>query len=444
MKSQVQNVESILDMRSGDEVQDRGLMVGLWGMGCLGKTTLAKLIYNRIFTKFQDAAFIEIGSDSIKNLQITMLRALTHAKLRVINRHGGIASMKERLKCKKILLILDGAEDIRHIDGLIGKGSDYLKNGSRIIVTTRNKRVLRTRGATIYEVKALEDHAARQLLRAYASKNGEEGISKELVERALQCTGRVPSALRVLGSGFCGQNKNKNDGGRGIELKIFESWSDPTIHKELVKSFDGLKDATMEGIFLDIACFFNGWNRKYVEGFLGIRHVKRSDADSYDVVAHIANDHVTALVERSLITDDNGTLQVHPLIKLMGQKVADGEVPLNLKKRSRLWCWDDVAKALSDDEGEYDVEAIVCAPEETKELKYIDSSAFKRLKKLSFLIMINVQVKTFPDCIDLPRQLRWFEWPEFPASRLKFSPTPWNPAVLAVRKSLSSRNQGEP
>lgn len=432
--SRVKDLISILKMGSEDKAQDESLTIGLWAMGGMGKTVLAIILYNSIFENFEYAAFLDdISSDSknLKHLQERLLFKLTNTDIRVINRREGITAIKQRLCGKRVLLILDGVSDMSQIDAL-AEAPDWFGKGSRIVITTRIKGVL-SRTKAIYEVEPLEENEARELFLTYASENKDEKIGGNLVDSALQCTQRLPLALEKLGSAFRG----KSEYDRRDALKNFTSRSQQTIHDVLKESLNGL-DGIPREIFLDIACFFNGWSRKYVESLLGSCYdVGGYDDGSWcDAAASIVND----LIERSLIRDENGTLQVHGLVELMGQKIADHHH--HLMKRSRLWQIDEVVKVLSRDTGQYDVEAIVLAPTQPKEIKIVYNS-FAKLIKLRFLIMINVKTN-FPGTINLPDQLRWFEWPECPASCLRFSSTPLNPAVLAVRKSLLVKKRGEP
>ncbi|XP_056174532.1 disease resistance protein Roq1-like [Syzygium oleosum] len=434
-------------MRSPHEVQDEGLTIGLWAMGGMGKTTLALALFNSIFEKFDGSAFLDgISSDSkiLESLQEKLLSTLTSEEIRVTNCRQGINLIKERLCHKRVLLILDGVDHICQIEALAGE-HNWFGYGSRIVVTTRDKNVLDKIKAIIHEVKALEAAEARELFEKYASGNGNKEITVDLVDEALHYTQRHPLALKALGSTFFAKDASiwKR------ELDQFAGSSHPTIHTALEQSLHGLDDITKD-IFLDIACFFDGWNRKYVEGLLRSCYAdncygeSRYDDSCYDVPDSKVDGIVNDLMEKSLIRDENGTIQVHRLIKLMGQKIADGKHRHNLAKRSRLWRCEEVVKVLSRDEGQYDVEAIVLAPKKPVEIEKIGSNPFAKLTNLRYLIMINVTLKTsFPRSIVLPHQLRWFEWPECPASCLKFSPTPLNPAVLAVRKSLLVKNRGE-
>ncbi|KAF8041003.1 hypothetical protein BT93_B3044 [Corymbia citriodora subsp. variegata] len=399
-------------------------------MGGMGKTTLAKALYNSIFIDFESFAYIDgikrtkRETDEMVHLQEKLLsQLLMTKKISLNNDSEGSGLIAKRLGCKRVLLILDGVDDICQINSLAHK--PWFGKGSKIIVTTTDQRLLEMIGASIHTVLPLEKAEACELFMNHVSRNNKNKIGENFgnyVEKVVLYTKCHPLALAVLGGAFAASEENEWE---DILAKFAQS-SDPGIDEVLSVSYDGLNSMEKQ-IFLHIACFFNGWSRRYVEGVL-----KNCDLSVHTTV----ND----LIRRSLIMDENGTLTVHDLIELMGKNIVDSECHRDAAKRSRLWRLKDVRKVLSRDKGTDAVEAIVLAPLEPEKIE-ICSEAFQKLENLSFLIMINVKTD-FRGPIYLPRELRWFEWPECPVSCLKLM-SPNNLAVLAVRRRLY-KEAGEP
>ena len=92
---------------------------------------------------------------------------------------------------------------------------------------------------------------------------------------------------------------------------------------------------TVKDIFLDIACFFKGWEIDYVVKIL-------------NACGLCPGFGIPRLVNRCLITVDKfGKLSMHDLIQQMGKGVVQQEEPNILKKRSRLCCYEDSLKVLT-------------------------------------------------------------------------------------------------
>ena len=103
-------------------------MVGIHGLGGIGKTTIAKAVYNRVSNLFDGSSFLmnvreKSGTDrSIIELQEQLLfEILGSQEFKVHNTSKGINMIEERLSSKKILLILDDVDKLGQVDILLGK-----------------------------------------------------------------------------------------------------------------------------------------------------------------------------------------------------------------------------------------------------------------------------------------------------------------------------------
>jgi hypothetical protein len=144
-------------------------------------------------------------------------------------------------------------------------------------------------------------------------------------------SGRLPLALQVLGSYL--SNCEITDWQDILEkLKRIPH---EQVHKKLKVSFDGLKDFTEKQIFLDIACFFIGMDKKDVIEIL-------------NGCGFFADVGIKVLVERALLTVDNrNKLRMHDSLRDMGRQIIYEESPSDPEKRSRLWRCDEVLDILS-------------------------------------------------------------------------------------------------
>ncbi|XP_048133485.1 TMV resistance protein N-like [Rhodamnia argentea] len=416
--SQVQQVISLSENETGD---DDVRMVGLWGPGGIGKTTIAKALYNYIEKDFQGTCFLEQvretsnKSNGLVSLQQKLLSQIfPRGNWMVDIVDGGIPLIRERLCCKKVLLVLDDVDQLDQPNALAGEGRWFGK-GSRIIVTSRDKHVLTSHGINcVYEVKTLYDDDAQDLFGRYAFKNSKKvEIRRDLIDRAVHYAKGLPLALRVFGSFLCGREEPAWESA----LHNLSKSPDQTINQVLKISFDGLDHNTKE-IFLDIACFFKGKGIEYIKEVL--------DGCGFESTIGIE-----VLIERSLITNKHGTPQMHDLIQLMGKDIVNQECPDDPGKRSRLWIFEDVVEILCEDTGTRAVKAIVLDSPEKKEIT-ISPRAFANLKRLRMVILSRVHISS-QGPVRLPNELRWLKWPNAPD--LEFGCGPKKLVVIDVPRS---------
>jgi hypothetical protein len=115
-----------------------------------------------VSNQFEVCSFIvDVRKDSEKYslLQLQKRRLLNDLLMeRDVNIHDvdidGVFMIKNRLRHKKILLILDDVNDLEQLEKLAGEHG-WFGPGSRVIITTRDKHLLVTNSINeIYEVEA--------------------------------------------------------------------------------------------------------------------------------------------------------------------------------------------------------------------------------------------------------------------------------------------------
>nr|XP_015874303.1 disease resistance protein RUN1-like [Ziziphus jujuba var. spinosa] len=119
-------------------------------MGDIGKTTIAKAVFNKFADSFEGSSFLaNIRETSKQHLGFVQLQEmilfdmLGDKNLKVGNIHRGINIIKERLCSKLVLLILDDVDELDLLETL-ARGQKWFGQGSRIIITTRKKHLLMT------------------------------------------------------------------------------------------------------------------------------------------------------------------------------------------------------------------------------------------------------------------------------------------------------------
>ncbi|XP_030970032.1 TMV resistance protein N-like [Quercus lobata] len=213
IESHVQEISKLLAINP-EEVRK----VGIYGCQGVGKTTIAKAIYNRHASQFDGCSFLMNVRDKSKvqyqmvELQELLLHEILGEDMKLGNVDTGITVIKERLRHKRVLIVIDGVEstDPNPLDKLAG-GLDWFGPGSRIILTTREESVLKTQDdvPSIYPVKTMGQSDAIQLFSWYAfKKNKPEVDYMKLVKAVVRHSKGLPSALVKLGSDLCSRSKD--------------------------------------------------------------------------------------------------------------------------------------------------------------------------------------------------------------------------------------------
>ncbi|XP_076958729.1 TMV resistance protein N-like [Bidens hawaiensis] len=283
--------------------------IGVWGMGGIGKTTIARAVYRQISYAFDGSSFLEDvrenGSDKtgLKSLQEKLLSEILMQKdLKLKDCDDGACQIERRLCRKKVLVVLDDVDNIKQLQFLAG-ARDWFGPGSRIMITTRDEHLL-CYAQEKYAPELLKQTEAMKLFSRYAfMENTPPKEFEELSRVVVSHTGHLPLALKVLGSHFCK---------RSLEfwqsaLKTLAKIPHNEINGALKLSYDGL-NILEKKIFLHIACFFKGRERLHVTRIL--------DALGFEAVSGII-----VLIEKSLLSISYGDLQMHDLIQEMGQCV---------------------------------------------------------------------------------------------------------------------------
>ncbi|KAI9071817.1 hypothetical protein K1719_046221 [Acacia pycnantha] len=403
----IEEVMSLLD-----ETDNSVSMLGIHGTGGIGKTTLAKAIYNSIFCHYEGACFLFDVQEASKKyhgvvrLQQTLLsEILEEKKMKFVSVHEGISKIKHRLSHKKVLLVLDDVEEVEQLEQLAG-GCHWFGCGSKIIITTRNKQLLFACNIKkTYEMKGLNDHHSLELFcwHAFHMSQPSKGYKSMSIGVTRYVRG-LPLALKLIGSNLARRNIEE----WRYTLKQYSQISGDPVHEILKISYDCLPDDA-KPIFLDISCFFKKERLEFVEDILGACY---SGTRFY----------IEILAEKSLITiADNGCLLMHDLIQQMGKEIVNLEAPLNPGKRSRLWYYKDVLNVLHKNLGEDDIEGIILDPPQLEEVRW-NGLAFEKMHNLRILIVRNTLFLTSPKY--LPNSLRLLDWEGYPSNTLpqNFSP----------------------
>ncbi|XP_059064662.1 disease resistance protein Roq1-like [Cryptomeria japonica] len=167
-----------LNLNSVDDV----IKIGIWGIGGIGKTTVAKALYNQVYMEFEAVSFVF-------NISATAAD------------ETGQIFVQRSFERKTRTLVLDDVDAMVQLDAL---AEDWLVPGSRVIITSRDMNILNVANISsecIHEMSGLETNEALQLFSWHAFLRappipGYEDLSRRVVEA---CKGH-PLTLEVIGS----------------------------------------------------------------------------------------------------------------------------------------------------------------------------------------------------------------------------------------------------
>ncbi|KAJ9692435.1 hypothetical protein PVL29_011476 [Vitis rotundifolia] len=266
-------------------------IMGLYGMGGVGKTTLLKKINNDFLTTSSDFDVV-IWAVVSKPSNIERIQEVIWNKLQIPRDIWEIRSSKEEkaveilrvLKTKKFVLLLDDIWE--RLDLLeMGVPRPDARNKSKIVFTTRSRDVChQMKARESIEVTCLSSEAAWTL---FQKEVGEETLSHPHILRlaktvAEECKG-LPLALVTLGRALAGE-RDPSDWDKVIQkLSKFPaeiSGMEEELFHTLKVSYDRLSDNDIKSCFTYCSLFSEDWEihneniiRYWIgEGFLGEVH----------------------------------------------------------------------------------------------------------------------------------------------------------------------------
>ncbi|GKA86652.1 NB-ARC domains-containing protein, partial [Tanacetum coccineum] len=295
---------------------DKVNMIGICGISVIGKTTLAKAIYNLMYVHFEGSCFCEDVKEVTKRqglIQVQLHMIGKIMKTEDVNISGvgeGIMVIKQRMACKPILLVLDDVDHRDQLKVLAGSASWFCP-GSLIIFTDKDKQLLRShRVDEIHDMKFLDEDRSLQLFSLYAfeEKHPSTGF-QELAEKAVKYVQGHPLALIILGCFLYSKTVSE----WVSELERLREHPNEEIHRVLRLSYDGL-NLQQQNILLDIACLFIGEKSDFVANIL-------------DSCNFFADTNMGVLVDKLLIMiSSNMSLQMHDLIQGMAREIIHEEL----------------------------------------------------------------------------------------------------------------------
>ncbi|CAL5331019.1 unnamed protein product [Camellia sinensis] len=194
-------------VRGNESSHNNISVIPIVGMGGIGKTTLAQMVYNdeTVQKHFHLKAWVCV-SDEFDIMRITkaILESVTSQTLSFNNLDQVQVQLKQALAGKKFLIVLDDVWNKKYSDwNVLKKPFNEGAQGSKVVVTTRDRDVARMmRAVELHYIEVLSDDDCWSLFSRHAFENRSidanpnlVSIGKKIVKK---CKG-LPLAARTLG-----------------------------------------------------------------------------------------------------------------------------------------------------------------------------------------------------------------------------------------------------
>ncbi|KAL9310581.1 Disease resistance protein RML1A [Arabidopsis thaliana] len=423
IEAHLRKIQSLLDL-DNDEVK----MVAISGPAGIGKSTIGRALHSLLSNRFHHTCFVDnlrgshpIGLDEY-GLKLRLQEQLLS---KILNQDGSrichLGAIKERLCDMKVFIILDDVNDVKQLEALANE-SNWFGPGSRIIVTTENKELLKQHGINnTYYVGFPSDEEAIKILCRYAFRQSSSRHGfKKLTRSVTELCGKLPLGLRVVGSSLHGKNEEEWE----YVIRRLETIIDRDIEQVLRVGYESLHE-NEQSLFLHIAIFFN-----YEDGDLVKAMLAENDLD----IEHELN----ILVNKSLIyISTDGRIRMHKLLQLVGRQANQREEPW---KRRILIDAQEICHVLENDIGTGAVSGILFDTSGINEVS-ISNKALRRMCNLRFLSVYKTKHDGYnrmdiPEDMEFPPRLRLLHWDAYPSKCLPLKFRAENLVELDMKDSL--------
>ncbi|CAI0375373.1 unnamed protein product [Linum tenue] len=431
-------VDEVVELLAMDTNDFR--IIELWGMGGVGKTTLAKACYQRVISTVEGIKYHFVGDINQRDAMETRMEEMITKLYSTLLSESNLTydnllfdERKRRLSHLRVFLVFDDVENLSQIERLLLgnhlSSTHLFAPGSRIILTTRNKMVVGNVGAKIYHVDCLSHIESLQLFQLHAF--GESRPSDDLMglsSRAVSYCQGCPLAIKVVGGALIGKSRDY----WVSFLSDMRQIPTPEIRHVLMRSYNALGGKEIQSLFLDIACFFYGTNKSLVTKYSPAYHL---------LEVLIDKSLCTCVVERT-----RERIQVHALLRELAWSIVNDE-SIKLENPTRLNNLGDIQKLLTKKslpslQGGSTAQGIYLDLSKASEID-VEANVFEGMTSLRFLAIIYSGNKEgapkihvpYDAFTTLPDSLRWLQWQKFPSKSLPSSFTPKNLVALSLEYS---------
>ncbi|XP_062082915.1 disease resistance protein RGA2-like [Humulus lupulus] len=307
----VEILKLLLDTK--DEIEENVMVIPIVGIGGLGKTTLAQLVFNdeKVHEHFDLKLWVCVANDfDVKLIVEKIIKAATNTSPENLEMGQLQNILHKEINRKKYLLVLDdvwneNSEKWHRLKDLLINGA----KGSRIIVTSRIEKVAKLVGTIRpYRLETLDPDKSWSLFKKLAFVPGQESSDSKIFEMGMKIVkkfGGVPLAIIAVGRMLYFKNPEREwSFFVEKELSKISQDEDNTVLQTLKLSYDHLP-SHLKNCFaycslfpkyhkIDVKTLINLW---MAQGF-----IKASDPS--ECLDEIGHEYFMELLSRSFIQED--------------------------------------------------------------------------------------------------------------------------------------------
>ncbi|XP_024011108.1 inactive disease resistance protein RPS4 [Eutrema salsugineum] len=393
----------------------------------IGKTTLAKELLKDWGSEFLHVMVLEDVREKSKSLGVRRLQEdLLYGLMR--SKYDGMEqrdtefpheSLKAELSKSKVLIVLDDVSEKIQIDVILG-GRKWLREGSRVVITTSSMSVVKEMVDEVYLVPGLSDEDGFKYFEKHAFSGPCEPSFKKLAKEFVDYSRGHPLALKELGDELLRKDKAYWESKLGALAK---SPINNRIQNVLRIPYDDLSKDHKE-LFLDVACFFRHEDEYHVRSLLD-----SSVQEDVSIIRHLADNF--------LIHICGGRIEVNDLMYTLAMGLGSHSSSENTTSGRRLFNHGDIIAILRNKEEGTKIRGIFLDMSEVPKKMSLDSDALKEMSDLRYLKFFDSSCPrdseakcnlNFPNGLEFTLQeIRYLHWLKFP---LRKFPQDFNPKNL--------------
>ncbi|RXH85019.1 hypothetical protein DVH24_041787 [Malus domestica] len=438
--------------------QENLAVMAIVGMAGLGKTTLAKSVYNEdsVHKFFQKRIWVCVSNTFDVNLVLLrILEQLNPAKApSKDNQNALLMFLSEELKDKRYLLVLDDVwnEDSEKWENLMDCLSKlYSTKGSKIVVTTRSSIVASTSEKLLprHQLRILSVDECWSIMKDKAFSNNSAQIAPEFQtigrEIAENCGG-VPLVAKVLG-GILATKRRVDEWLSFKDSRIWKNLSkrEDRIMSVLRLSFDNLESPSLKQCFAYCSMFkkdFEIRRDNLIQLWMAQGLLHPSSSESKDM-EDIGNEYFDILLQSSLFQDatmsDNGIVskcKMHDLVHDLAELVSKSESLMeDLCGRDNTLEIQHVARVSTSTLEKIPQRSAVKLRSLFSDDGEVPSNILPQFKALRVLNLSNASIEEFPDSIGRLKHLRYLD-----ISETRFKALPSSIGKLYNLQTLKATN----